>query len=184
MSRGNSRGAEKSSKYSQCADVAAGASGDLATRLLVLMRQAYGSRGKNTLPSRNYLSLHRPWAGRGWCKATSRRLRQRAPPRASPSSSPRPRAHPRWRGEYRTSPTARYSRRGSPPLARGIHQSPHRRRSQRGLTPAGAGNTRLIPASSCARSGSPPLARGILSPLRDSAKHCPAHPRWRGEYTS
>ena len=92
------------------------------------------------------------------------------------------RDHPRSRGEYTTSEKHSISALGSPPLARGIPETPAPEPETGRITPARAGNTRAGLASSAAvrdhpRSrgeyaivsgwksfypGSPPLARGIL----------------------
>ena len=75
--------------------------------------------------------------------------------------SPRTRAHPRSRGEHRTTGTNSSARMGSSPLTRGARQSSLSPLLHVGLIPAHAGSTYRCPATSRTR---------------------PAHPRSRGEH--
>ena len=69
--------------------------------------------------------------------------------------------HPRSRGEYKRISRQNHWYVGSPPLARGIHKKWHCNYLLNGITPARAGNTRLLDK--------------YASPHQD-------HPRSRGEY--
>ena len=73
----------------------------------------------------------------------------------------RPWAHPRWRGEHRTTSRRSSASRGSSPLARGAHLTSLHLSLQQRLIPAGAGST-----------------VGEAWKQLDGG----AHPRWRGEH--
>ena len=110
--------------------------------------------------------------------------------------------HPRSRGVYGRLKNIHDARKGSSPLARGLHVHVIRPLIPVRIIPARAGFTDLLcsemafaadhPRSRgvylrtahrvCRFAGSSPLARGLPAPPHGAAPHSPDHPRSRGVY--
>ena len=99
----------------------------------------------------------------------------------SPTPSGRPeRAHPRVRGDVRSSGSGRCTERGSPPRARGRPNEPMRSHWRRGLTPACAGTSATAGAVEVARRAHPRVRGDVVETVDHETGEVGSPPRARG----
>ena len=93
-------------------------------------------------------------------------------------------AHPRMGGEHSRAATDIMASQGSPPHGRGTPAGSGRRRQDRGLTPAWAGNTVFEAVSRNDMTGSPPHGRGTLDQPGRRPRVRGLTPAWAGNTPS